>query len=119
MSKIRQDDLIDSVCDALQFMSYFHPKDYIDAVYEAWLREESQAAKDAMAQILVNSRMCAEGRRPLCQGSCSSPKGFCCAEVHESAPTRKERSDRRFLSHRRVHKRRSRLPERIGIPSGR
>jgi len=67
MSKIRQDDLIDSVCDALQFMSYFHPKDYIDAVYAAWQREESQAAKDAMAQILVNSRMCAEGKRPLCQ----------------------------------------------------
>ncbi|MBX2881861.1 MAG: fumarate hydratase [Granulosicoccus sp.] len=67
MSKIRQDDLIDSVCDALQFMSYYHPKDYIDAVYEAWQREESQAAKDAMAQILVNSRMCAEGKRPLCQ----------------------------------------------------
>jgi len=67
MSKIRQDDLIDSVCDALQFMSYYHPKDYIDAVHLAWQREESQAAKDAMAQILVNSRMCAEGKRPLCQ----------------------------------------------------
>jgi fumarate hydratase class I len=67
MSAIRQDDLIDSVCDALQFMSYFHPKDYIDAVHEAWKREESTAAKDAMAQILVNSRMCATGKRPLCQ----------------------------------------------------
>lgn len=67
MSVIRQDDLIDSVCDALQFMSYYHPKDYIDAVHQAWQREESQAAKDAMAQILVNSRMCAEGKRPLCQ----------------------------------------------------
>ncbi len=67
MNVIRQDDLIDSVCDALQFMSYFHPKDYIDAVHEAWQREESAAAKDAMAQILVNSRLCAEGRRPLCQ----------------------------------------------------
>lgn len=67
MSVIRQDDLIDSVCDALQFMSYYHPKDYIDAVHEAWQREESKAAKDAMAQILVNSRMCAEGKRPLCQ----------------------------------------------------
>ena len=67
MSKIRQDDLIDSVFDALQFMSYYHPKDYIDAVHQAWEREESQAAKDAMAQILVNSRMCAEGKRPLCQ----------------------------------------------------
>lgn len=67
MSVIRQDDLIDSVCDALQFMSYYHPKDYIDAVHEAWKREESTAAKDAMAQILVNSRMCAEGKRPICQ----------------------------------------------------
>lgn len=67
MSLIRQDDLIDSVCDALQFMSYYHPKDYIDAVHEAWKREESKAAKDAMAQILVNSRMCAEGKRPICQ----------------------------------------------------
>ncbi len=67
MSTIRQDDLIESVRDALQFMSCYHPKDYIDAVYAAWEREESKAAKDAMAQILVNSRMCAEGRRPLCQ----------------------------------------------------
>ena len=67
MTTIRQDDLIDSVCDALQFMSYYHPKDYIDAVHAAWQREESQAAKDAMAQILVNSRLCAEGKRPLCQ----------------------------------------------------
>lgn len=67
MTTIRQDDLIESVADALQFMSYYHPKDYIDAVHEAWQREESQAAKDAMAQILVNSRMCAEGHRPICQ----------------------------------------------------
>ncbi|WP_188149846.1 fumarate hydratase [Teredinibacter waterburyi] len=64
---IRQDDIIDSVEDALQFISYFHPKDFIDAVHEAYLREESSAAKDAMAQILINSRMCAEGRRPICQ----------------------------------------------------
>jgi fumarate hydratase class I len=67
MSLIRQDDLIDSISDALQFMSYYHPRDYIDAVYAAWQREESQAAKDAMTQILVNSRMCAEGKRPICQ----------------------------------------------------
>ncbi|MCP4881785.1 MAG: fumarate hydratase, partial [Gammaproteobacteria bacterium] len=67
MSVIRQDDLIDSVADALQFISYYHPIDFIQAVHEAWQREESQAAKDAMAQILINSRMCAEGRRPLCQ----------------------------------------------------
>ena len=64
---IRQDDLIDSVTDALQFISYYHPKDFIDAVYQAYQKEESPAAKDAMAQILINSRMCAEGRRPICQ----------------------------------------------------
>ena len=67
MTLIRQNDLIDSVADALQFISYYHPIDFIQAVHEAWQREESQAAKDAMAQILINSRMCAEGRRPLCQ----------------------------------------------------
>ncbi len=67
MTTIRQDDLIDSVADALQFISYYHPKDFIQAVHEAYLREESQAAKDAMAQILINSRMCAEGHRPICQ----------------------------------------------------
>ncbi|MFT7375668.1 MAG: fumarate hydratase class I [Oceanospirillaceae bacterium] len=67
MSIIRQHDLIDSVADALQFISYYHPLDFINAVHEAYLREESQAAKDAMAQILINSRMCAEGKRPLCQ----------------------------------------------------
>ncbi len=64
---IRQDDLIDSVADALQFISYYHPKDFINAVHQAYLREESQAAKDAMAQILINSRMCAQGHRPICQ----------------------------------------------------
>jgi fumarate hydratase class I len=67
MTTIRQDDLIDSVADALQFISYYHPKDFIDAVHEAYLKEESEAAKDAMAQILINSRMCAEGKRPICQ----------------------------------------------------
>ena len=67
LTVIQQQDLIDSVTDALQFISYYHPKDFIDAVYAAYLREESQAAKDAMAQILVNSRMCAEGKRPICQ----------------------------------------------------
>ena len=67
MTVIRQDDLIDSVADALQFISYYHPKDFIDAVHAAYLREESQAARDAMAQILLNSRLCAEGQRPICQ----------------------------------------------------
>ena len=67
MTQIRQDDVIQSVDDALQFISYYHPKDFIDAVHQAYLLEESQAAKDALAQILVNSRMCAEGHRPICQ----------------------------------------------------
>ncbi|MGB0223553.1 MULTISPECIES: fumarate hydratase [unclassified Marinobacterium] len=67
MSVIRQDDLIDSVADALQFISYYHPIDFIEGVHEAYLKEENPAAKDAMAQILINSRMCAEGKRPICQ----------------------------------------------------
>jgi fumarate hydratase, class I len=67
MTLIRQDDVIHSVADALQFISYYHPIDFIQAVHRAWQREESQAAKDAMSQILLNSRMCAEGKRPICQ----------------------------------------------------
>ncbi|MEY4640350.1 MAG: hypothetical protein RLZZ227_344 [Pseudomonadota bacterium] len=67
MTLIRQDDVIHSVADALQFISYYHPLDFIHAVHRAYAREESKAAKDAMAQILINSRMCAEGKRPICQ----------------------------------------------------
>jgi len=67
MSLIREQDLIQSVADALQYISYYHPPDYISALAAAWEREESPAAKDAMAQILYNSRMCAEGHRPICQ----------------------------------------------------
>jgi fumarate hydratase class I len=67
MTVIRQDDVIASVADALQFISYYHPLDFIHAVHRAYEREESKAAKDAMAQILLNSRMCAEGKRPICQ----------------------------------------------------
>jgi len=67
MTTIHQQHLIDSVADALQFISYYHPKDFIDAVHEAYQREESKPAKDAIAQILINSRMCAEGHRPICQ----------------------------------------------------
>ena len=67
MTTIRQDDLIQSIADALQYISYYHPKDFVEALTRAWKREESPAAKDAMAQILVNSRMCAEGHRPICQ----------------------------------------------------
>lgn len=64
---IRQADVIASVADALQFMSYYHPKDFIQAVHKAYLKEANPAAKDAMAQILINSRMCAQGHRPICQ----------------------------------------------------
>jgi fumarate hydratase, class I len=64
---IRQQDLIDSLADALQFISYYHPLDFIQAVHQAYEREENKAAKDAMAQILINSRMCAMGHRPICQ----------------------------------------------------
>ncbi|HSR65796.1 MAG TPA: fumarate hydratase [Xanthomonadaceae bacterium] len=64
---IRQDDLIQSVADALQYISYYHPVDYIRALSAAYEREQSPAAKDAMAQILINSRLCAEGHRPICQ----------------------------------------------------
>jgi len=67
MTVIRQDDLIDSVADALQFISYYHPLDFVRAVHAAYEREQNPAAKDAMAQILINSRMCAEGHRPICQ----------------------------------------------------
>lgn len=67
MSIIKQHDVIASVADALQFISYYHPVDFIEAMYQAWQREASPAAKDAIAQILVNSRMCAEGHRPICQ----------------------------------------------------
>lgn len=64
---IRQENIIASVADALQFISYYHPKDFIDALYAAYQKEANPAAKDAIAQILVNSRMCAEGHRPICQ----------------------------------------------------
>jgi hypothetical protein len=67
MRTIRQDDLIASVADALQYISYYHPQDYIEALGEAYEAEQSAAAKDAIAQILTNSRMCAEGHRPICQ----------------------------------------------------
>jgi fumarate hydratase class I len=67
MSAIRKEDLVQSVADALQFISYYHPADYIRALGRAYEREQSAAAKDAIAQILTNSRMCAEGHRPICQ----------------------------------------------------
>src|SRR3546814_19647892 len=64
---IREDDLIETIADALQYISYFHPMDYIRALGAAYRREVSPAAKDAMAPILSNSRMCAEGHRPICK----------------------------------------------------
>jgi fumarate hydratase class I len=67
MTIIRKQDFIQSVADALQYISYYHPVDYITALGEAYEREASPAARDAMAQILMNSRMSAEGRRPICQ----------------------------------------------------
>ncbi|MDR1461872.1 MAG: fumarate hydratase [Azoarcus sp.] len=67
MAVIREEDLIQSIADAFQFISYYHPLDFVQALGEAWAREESPAAKDAIAQILTNSRMSAEGHRPICQ----------------------------------------------------
>jgi len=67
MATIKQDDFIQSIADGLQYISYYHPVDYIKNLSAAYEREESPAAKDAIAQILINSRMCAEGHRPICQ----------------------------------------------------
>lgn len=64
---IKQQDLIDSIEDALQYISYYHPLDFIQALEKAYHKEKSQAAKDAIAQILINSRMSATGKRPICQ----------------------------------------------------
>jgi fumarate hydratase class I len=67
MATIRQEDFIQSIADAFQYISYYHPADYIRALAAAYEREQSPAARDAIAQILINSRMCAEGHRPICQ----------------------------------------------------
>ncbi|MBW8784440.1 MAG: fumarate hydratase [Novosphingobium sp.] len=67
MVTIREEHLVASIADALQYISYYHPMDYIRALAAAWEREENPASKDAMAQVLANSRMCAEGHRPICQ----------------------------------------------------
>lgn len=67
MTVITKEDLIQSIQDSLQYISYYHPPDFIRGVAEAYEKEESLAARDAMAQILINSRMCAEGHRPICQ----------------------------------------------------
>ncbi|MFM2435552.1 MAG: hypothetical protein RL063_1533, partial [Pseudomonadota bacterium] len=67
MTTVHQEDFIQSIADALQYISYYHPVDYIQALGRAYEAEQSPAAKDAIAQILTNSRLCAEGKRPLCQ----------------------------------------------------
>lgn len=67
MTTIHQEHFVQSIADAFQFISYYHPLDYIQALGEAYEREESPAARDAIAQILTNSRMSAEGHRPICQ----------------------------------------------------
>ena len=82
---IKQEDFISSVADAFQYISYYHPVDYIKALHEAYQREESPAAKDAMAQILINSRMAAEGKRPICQDT-----GICIAFVRVGMDVRFE-----------------------------
>src|SRR5256885_7962032 len=67
MALIKQEDLIQSVADALQYISYYHPMDYVTALGDAYAAEQSPAARDAIAQILTNLKMCAEGHRPICQ----------------------------------------------------
>src|ERR1700686_4659309 len=67
MNVIKQEDFIQSVADALQYISYYHPVDFIQNLARAYEKEQSPAARDAIAQILINSRMCAEGHRPICQ----------------------------------------------------
>jgi fumarate hydratase class I len=67
MTVIKQEDLIQSVADALQYISYYHPTDFIKTLTAAYEKERSEAARDAIAQLLINSRMCAEGHRPICQ----------------------------------------------------
>ena len=76
MTTIREEDFVQSVADAFQFISFYHPADYIRSLAAAYEREESPAAKDAMAQILINSRMAAEGHRPICQDT-----GICIAFI--------------------------------------
>jgi fumarate hydratase class I len=89
MAVIKTEDLINSVAEALQYISYYHPKDFVDAMYEAYQREESKPAKDAMAQILINSRMSATGKRPICQDT-----GMVCAFVKVGMDAKLDKTDR-------------------------
>ncbi|MCA2999752.1 MAG: fumarate hydratase [Rhodocyclaceae bacterium] len=82
---IKQEDFIASVADAFQYISYYHPVDYIKALHQAYQKEQSPAAKDAMAQILINSRMAAEGHRPICQDT-----GICIAFIRVGMDARFE-----------------------------
>ena len=67
MSVITEQDIIDSVAGACQYISYYHPTDFVEGMVEAYEKEQSEAAKNAIGQILINSKMCAMGHRPLCQ----------------------------------------------------
>lgn len=89
MAIIKTQDLIDSVADALQYISYYHPKDFVDSMYSAYLKEESKPAKDAMAQILINSRMSAMGKRPICQDT-----GVVCVFVKIGMDAKLDSTDR-------------------------
>lgn len=93
MTVIKQEDFITSVADAFQYISYYHPVDYIKALTEAYNQEASPAAKDAMAQILINSRMAAEGHRPICQDT-----GICIAFIRVGMDVRWNRSGTTALS---------------------
>ncbi len=89
MKTIKTTDIINSVADALQFISYYHPKDFVDAMYEAYQREQSQPAKEAIAQILINSRMAAYGHRPICQDT-----GMVCAFIKVGMDVQLDQTDR-------------------------
>src|SRR3978361_1117239 len=93
MTPIHQNDLIESIAGMLQYISYYHPVDYITNLARAYELEESHAAKDAMAQILINSRMCAEGHRPICQDT-----GIVTAFVKVGMETRWEASGKGMLT---------------------
>jgi fumarate hydratase class I len=93
MATIKQSDFIESVADALQYISYYHPEDFITNLTRAYELEQSPAAKDAMAQILINSRMCAEGHRPVCQDT-----GIVTAFVKVGMETRWENDGKPLLT---------------------
>ena len=89
MTIIKTEDLIQSVEQGLQFISYYHPKDFVEAMYHAYQHEASKPAKDAIAQILINSRMAAYGHRPICQDT-----GMVCAFVKVGMEAKLDKTDR-------------------------